>query len=184
MKTGFINEMTGDDVANILAEQPNNKDKGVGYLKDRWVASKVFTLKDIPVESVSPATIVEEGAKPKTRGPIIVDLNIAEVGRLGGRYGAPPEAIVLDGKHRLSEAKKQGKKTIQAYVGARADKHISRVKKEIDKHDEKVCVWKEKFLDPNNKSPGSALRQLNQLLPEYEITVLREQRKALLAKAD
>jgi hypothetical protein len=91
------------------------------YLQDKFVVSKTFTLMDIDVESAAPMGVVR-GALSHSRGPIVVDKNKGSFGR--GMYGAPPMVVVLDGKHRLAEAKARGEKTITAYVGEEALPHV------------------------------------------------------------
>ena len=53
---------------------------------------------------------------------MIVDENKGSFGR--GMYGAPPRVVILDGKHRHAEAIARGDKTIPAYVGENAVKHL------------------------------------------------------------
>jgi hypothetical protein len=98
------------------------------YLQDKFVVSKTFQLMEIDVESAAPIGVVRSGALAHSRGPIVVDKNKGSFGR--GMYGAPPLVVVLDGKHRLAEAKARGEKTIVAYVGEAALPHVKPVKRE------------------------------------------------------
>jgi len=90
------------------------------FLQDRFVKSKTFHLMDIPIDSVFPLGKVQEGAESHSDGPIIVDINPGGMGRLHSAFGAPPDHIILDGKHRHAAALAKGQKTIKAYVGDKA----------------------------------------------------------------
>jgi hypothetical protein len=88
------------------------------FLQDKFVASETFHRMEIPIDAVAPIGRVQAGATSRTGGPVIVDANKASFGR--GMYGAPPQLVILDGKHRHAEAKARGQTTITAYVGDKA----------------------------------------------------------------
>lgn len=130
--------ISGDDVGALLADQHHHKqarehEKQFGalanttrheapFLKDRFVKSEKFHLRDIPIDSVHP--LAPASGKSHSSGPIVVDANKGSFGRLHGHFGAPPRVVILDGKHRHAEALARGEKTIKAYVGEHAQEHI------------------------------------------------------------
>lgn len=123
IKPAIVDKMSSSDVGRILADQPLNKNKTVQELQGKWVDSNSFGLIEIPIDSVGIATEVRPGIKSVTKAPIIVDNNINQVGRVRsvfGTHGVPPDVLVLDGKHRWSEAVERGENRIMAYVGNNA----------------------------------------------------------------
>ena len=167
-------KLTKEDVGNILAKQPLNKGKSHKDLVDKWVSSDNFTLMDIPVDSVGMAT--EPKDIPRTEGPIIVDENINEIGRYKGRYGAPPDVIVLDGKHRLAKAIQNGEKTIKAYVGDKAIPHLKEAIKQFNKKQQDITKAVISYWEKPN---GTTLRELSIVLSDKDkINKIREARKA------
>lgn len=166
-------EITRDDVKQILANQPNNKEKNIDDLADKWVASDKFVQMTIPINSVGIAS-APTGVS-QTKGAIIVDLNINEAGRLDGKYGTPPDVLVIDGKHRISEAKQRGETTINAMVGEKA---LPAIQKAIDEHNGRNKAIEEATLAYQNNPNGSTLRALQVLLPENEVLKIRNAVKA------
>jgi hypothetical protein len=171
------NTLTADDVAGVLAEQPNNANKTPDELKDKWVASRIFRLMEIPISAVGIATEVQPGSRSVTKAPVIVDRNIREVGRIrdaeGHPFGTPPEALVLDGKHRLIEAARRGDKTIMAYVGDAVLPYVTARMRAFQKRAEEVSRLVQMYLDSD--APGGLLTRLKTLLPADELTVIRNQ---------
>jgi hypothetical protein len=177
--------MTGDDVARVLADQFGNKEKGRDQdsLKSKFISSDKFELMTVPVDLLRPYVqqpkIDDNYAEKASRssGPIIVDAN--KTGHYGytDEHGAP-DFLILDGQHRHNEAQHRGDETIQAYVG---DAIAGKLKQEIAKRQEsqdEIERETKAFLDPNNESPGTALRRLRTLLPDDKVEALRERRKA------
>ena len=173
-QTDNIAEMTREDVKQILASQPANKGKDAERLAGRWIASDRFVKMTIPVNSVGIAAPAE--GKSVTKGPIIVDLNINDVGRYKGMYGAAPVALVIDGKHRLSEAIAKGEETIEAMVGEKA---VSFIEREAEswraKRDEISKVVSEYASTPN----GTTLSHLSAKLDDAEVQKIRQAVKAI-----
>ena len=170
-----------DQVAQILSDQYYNLRKDAQDLADYWIGSDVFYLDTIPIDSVAPVTLVED-AKSMSEGPIIVDININNVGRIQsefGTHGVPPDVIILDGKHRWFAAKDRGDKTIDAYVGNLARGYIDKFESAQLSKDSEIQDAIDVFLNIDNPSPGSALMKLRVLLPEDQVEQLREQRRKL-----
>lgn len=120
--------VSGADIGRLLAAQKNNVDaraEGVAgrdaeSLADRWVASDEFVLMDIPVGMARPATAPEGPASVTPDMPIVVDRNKTGAGRVHGKFGAPADIIIIDGKHRHATAENSGQATIKAWVGKEA----------------------------------------------------------------
>ncbi len=78
------------------------------------VASDVFVLDEIPMDLIGTL-----GGRwvPCSRsfGPIIVDVNTV-IGN-DSEWGHIGDVMVIEGKHRLLDARERGEKTIKAYVG-------------------------------------------------------------------
>lgn len=111
--------LTADQVADILADQHFNKQMGrtKEHLQSKLIQSDKFTLMEIPIGDVG---ILGENQGPsRSRGPIIVERRDA------GTFNVEPYALVIDGAHRVMEAEARGEKTIQAYVGEKAQEFIS-----------------------------------------------------------
>lgn len=162
--------LTRNDVVDILASQPNNKGKDKARLGDRWVASQNFTRMEIPIDAVGIASPAK--GKSQTTGPIIVDKNIAEVGRFEGQYGAPPDVLVIDGKHRISEAKARGEKTIEAFVG---DSVVPQMREKIESFHSNENAVNEAISAYKANPDGSTLRALRALLPKAEVEKIRSE---------
>lgn len=127
--------LTSRDVSEVLSNQPLNKGIPISDLSEKWIASSTFHKMSVPVDIIGIATEPLPGALPVARGPIIVDLNINELGRIKsefGTHGKPPDVLVLDGKHRLSLVKKQGQRVIEAFVGDEAVPFVERAYKRFD----------------------------------------------------
>lgn len=122
MGEGAPDSLTAGNVISILAEQPGNAGKTRKRLS-RWVVSDNFTLMTIPVTSVGIATTAK--GKSRSSNPIIVDVNVNQVGGQLQSDGKPPVVLVIDGKHRLSEAIARGETEIRAYVGDKAMPYIT-----------------------------------------------------------
>ena len=167
--------MSADEVAQILSEQPANAGKSAADLKDRWISSGTFHLMEVPIDALGIAT--EAKGKSSSTAPIIVDLNVREVGRLrdreGRTYGTPPEALVLDGKHRVKQAIDRGDKTIRAYVGSDVVNHLKQAMSKHQAKEREVAEVTKQYLASD--TPGRFLSRLKTLLPDDEIKVLRQE---------
>lgn len=129
-----------EDIANDIAESAKGDPRvnesspiaqGGKKFGLHWMDSEHFTLQDIPIESIDWTGAPEKQyGQSKTQGPIVIDSNRRDV---GGEPGRRPKTIVLDGQHRLHEARQRGDKTIKAWVGDKAAPHLQpHVNNEID----------------------------------------------------
>lgn len=162
--------LTADQVVNILMSQPGNAGKDPQRLRERWIESERFMPMEIPIDAVgiaSPAV-----GQSMTQGPIIVDLNKAQVGRFEGQFGAPPDVLVLDGKHRLTEAQGRGEKTIQALVG---DKAVPLMERAMSAHQSQQSEVEAAIAEFRANPNGTTLRHLRVLLPEQEVERIRQE---------
>ncbi len=164
--------MTRDQVADLLAEQHHNKLQGrtPEQMAEKWIASDNFVRMEIPIDAVSPATAVPEGAASRSTGPIIVDANRTGMGRTEGGYGAPAPVLILDGKHRHAQAKREGRKTITAMVGEKAVPHIERAIGEHREQSAKVSAAVSEYVGTQD---GTTLRHLKATLPPAEVERIR-----------
>lgn len=99
-------------------------------LLGRWVSSGMFHRMMVPLDQIG-HTDVAPGAKSHTEGPIIVDQNVSGEGNPARWYdhrGMPkqgrPPVMVLDGKHRVADARRRGITHLPAYVGDKAIPHL------------------------------------------------------------
>jgi hypothetical protein len=174
--------LTKDNVADILAAQPGNKEKSRDYLLDRWVASDSFYLMTIPLISVGIATVSKPKRLSSTQGPIVVDMNQADIPISNGTSGPQPRVLVLDGKHRWFEANKRGDKYIRAFVGEKAKPYIEKSIQNYEEWQEKVKESVENFL--SSDLPGSHLRKLRHLLSPEEVDEIRTLRDYYIRTGD
>lgn len=178
--------LTREDVANTIYNGYNrtiNRNpsdiREFERINEQFVDSDKFIKMTIPVNSVGMATPVEPKNISYSSGPIIVDNNRSQVGRFEGRYGAPPDTLVLDGKHRLQEAINRGNKTIEAFVGEKA---VPRIQEEINKfnireEDARLAIEEYKK-DPN----GSTLSKLRVRVSPSELERIRLEVKEAKSK--
>lgn len=88
-----------------------------------WLRSKRFILLDVPLHFVACPHFVRDDSKLQgcmaaaaaSVEPIIVDMNVKQIGRSTTGYFAP--VIVVDGRHRHLAARMQGHERIRAWVG-------------------------------------------------------------------
>jgi hypothetical protein len=166
--------ITRDDVIDILAAQPGNREKPRDYLSERWVASDVFSLMTIPLASIGVATVSMPKGSSVTQGPIIVDVNQTNVPISNGMSGPQPKVIVLDGKHRWYEASNRGEHYIRAFVGEKAKPYIEKSIQDYGAWREEVKESVENFL--SSEMPGGHLRKLRHLLSPEEVDEIRTMR--------
>lgn len=129
--------LTGNQVAVILADQHGNRlanrGHGVspGYMKNKWIVSEKFVLMKLPIWLVSPYKWVSPKDPSHSSGPIIVDANKRGSKLRLGSFGSSLDVMIIDGKHRYYQARRAGKKEIEAYVG---DKVVDLVREIIDRY--------------------------------------------------
>lgn len=171
-------DLTGDEVAEILASQPANRASGytAEELKKKWVASKMFVLMPIRFTFVG-ASKPHPADRSESTDPIIVDLNVNQFGRnvyseFGG-HGGVPEVLIIDGAHRWYQAQDEGRITLQAYVGDRALPHIEHCWKVLEKE---IGEFLRNYFFTD--SPGMAFSALKRLFDDdEEFQSLRRARK-------
>jgi hypothetical protein len=115
-----VNIISKNDVATILSKQYFNKKNynfTAGYLSNKWVSSESFELRTIDINSVDVIVDVAENQLTRSIGPIIVDYNKNRIPYKFSKCNNISDIIILDGKHRWTEAKNRGERTIQAYIG-------------------------------------------------------------------
>ena len=108
-----MNTMTLDQMLSKLKKDMDKTGTGNNFHNDwlEWVGkNKVFKLKTIPIDSVSPAD-----------GLVLDQENIGNMAK-NELSNAPvivvhKDGTIIDGNHRHSALMKQGAQTIQAYVG-------------------------------------------------------------------
>jgi hypothetical protein len=145
--SGVADQITAEEVVDVLARQPGNRGKSREVLES-WVVSQVFKLTAVYVAlrnlGVSPG---KTGQTRSAGQPIIVDENIHGVARPHEEIGGPaPDYLVLDGQNRVVAARGQNPRgTIQAYVGdqifdqlnkenVRAARELGRVQEAINEY--------------------------------------------------
>src|SRR5208282_1963633 len=104
----------------ILTKQYKNKPKKFTpeYMMDRWVESDKFTLvKNIPIWVVSPFKYVKPDDKSYSTGPLIVDYDKSNYPHRYGSFGSKDIYKIIDGKHRWWQYIRDGKETVDAFVG-------------------------------------------------------------------
>ena len=108
-----MNTMTLDQMLSKLKKDMDKTGTGNNFTNDwlNWVGkNKVFKLKTIPIDSVSPAD-GWRGDQNKIDNMAKSDLNNAPL------IVVHKNGAIIDGNHRHQAVKKQGAQTIQAYVG-------------------------------------------------------------------
>ena len=93
-----------NDVSDILERQHRKR----LAVTDKWVSSFKFHLREIPTQGIRYTNTVT-GRSHSGNAPIIVD-----------KARDSDAVVVIDGNHRLAEARAAGRKTILAYVGENA----------------------------------------------------------------
>lgn len=88
-----------------------------GLVNRDELSSSQYKLKHIPIDSISHQTGWSPSGKSKTSGPIVVDVNPF----------SKDGSEILDGNHRVLEAKQRGDKTILAYVGNLSDENVPKL---------------------------------------------------------
>lgn len=105
-----------------------------------------------------------------TKGPIVVDKNITSIGRFEGMFGAPPEVIILDGKHRHAEAVESKKGLLHAYVGKEVVPYLRSARKA---HDLRQVERNRALVAYEASQNGSTLRGLRAVFNEEEVRAIR-----------
>ena len=92
-----------------------------------WMDSDRFHLADVPLDKIDwrPGHMSQYKDHPpaRTKGPIVIETNRRKVGFADDEHRLP-KVTVLDGQHRLYQARQEGQKSIRAWVGDQAMKHI------------------------------------------------------------
>lgn len=176
LKKGSSESISREDVAKILKAHKDRVDPEHGrdleWFSDSWVDSDVFNLTTFPIDAVGASGKISGDSQ--TQGPIIVDLNKREVGRIENSFGAPPEILILDGKHRWNKAIQEGKKIITGFVGNKALGGIQRKVSEYNEKTNKIRKEIQEFLNTKNTSPGGNLRNLKNMVSVKELEEIRQ----------
>ena len=92
-----------------------------GSTRSRMV-SKTYVLAEIPLASVAvvDAVVNIAAARDVSEAPIVVDVNKKNLGKSPGGY--VPKVIVVEGSSRHNYARKHGRQTVMAWVGASAQR--------------------------------------------------------------
>lgn len=106
----------------VIPESYSVKKSPEEYAK-RWMPSESFALRTVPIADIDWQGSMGKGSKvlggeSVTKGPIIIDANRHQVGGDNGTAENAPKVVVLDGQHRLQEARKRGEASILAWVGS------------------------------------------------------------------
>jgi len=123
----LANEIAATAAQNPLVREDAPIRQGGKHWGSRWMDSDKFHLLDVPLDAIdwNPGHMQKIAGHPpaRTQGPIVIDSNHRKVGYTDDR--GLPRTIVLDGQHRLQEARQRGDKTIQAWVGEKAVPHVT-----------------------------------------------------------
>jgi hypothetical protein len=97
----------------------------------KWLTSDTYQLMEIDINAAASPHLPKNPERVAFRllcasdsmDPIVVDLNKQKTGK--SHLGYIPRIVVLDGKHRKQAQMLQGHSRILAWVGCRAEKHLS-----------------------------------------------------------
>lgn len=112
--------LSSEQVGYVISQQHANKKVGLSAdrAERRWCASTLYKLMEIPSWVITPYRRVRPDDPSYSTGPIICDLKQDKFDRYYGSFLQDINIVVLDGKHRAAEIKREhGDTNIEAFVG-------------------------------------------------------------------
>lgn len=138
--TPLANGATAEQVADLLADQAGNRERGKtrDSLKAKWITSDKFVPMTLPTDLLQPVDIPGKRDKPsRTVGPIVLEANFRgrEQEHDGTYNGKVPPVFIIDGQHRHAEALAAGQPTMRCLVGVKAVSkiHAEMIRREHDR---------------------------------------------------